>query len=71
MPKKQRCSKYVSNRRCKRNVVVGNDRCYQHKNEIVIDNTIDDTNKCCFCEEECNLHSQSCGRCARMLSLFI
>lgn len=25
---------------------------------------------CCFCAEECNIHSQSCGRCSRILTGF-
>lgn len=28
-----------------------------------------DYGKCCFCNEECNIHSQSCGKCAREMTM--
>ena len=27
-----------------------------------------DVGKCCFCDQECNPSSQSCGRCARLVT---
>ena len=32
-----------------------------------VDNNI---NKCCFCDNECNPLSQSCGFCARFISCY-
>jgi len=46
----------------------------EEKKEEVIQNnpappTYDDRNFCCFCGDEISMHSQACGRCARIGSM--
>lgn len=59
-------------RRCKRNAIMFG-KCMQHnKNTINKDSNkqiTDDYAVCCFCGEHCNPCSQSCGICARIISL--
>lgn len=69
MPKQSKiyCSQivYVSKkrRRC-RNTVCSNGKCYKHYQP-----SFPEYGKCCFCQGECNPCSQSCGRCARNMTM--
>ena len=67
-----RCSEYVidkgtnKRRKCKKKVIYGKKYCHIH-DDLFKDWEV---GKCCFCLEECNPASQSCGRCARQLWFF-
>jgi hypothetical protein len=66
---------------CKLHPKKGNIYCHvhiknNHVNSTVISNSDDiinkynfDINKCFCCNDECNPHSQACGRCARILTM--
>jgi len=82
----KRCKHNVVDKRtgrkriCKLNANNNDIHCYIHKisknnsnnnndnNDIV--NDIIEEGKCCFCKNDCNPLSQSCGRCARSLSWY-
>ena len=65
-------NKTKKSRKCK-NITNDSIFCRIHINTFIpiINNNFDSNtvyiNKCCFCNEECNPCSQSCGRCARNL----
>lgn len=74
MPKTKRCEYYVKDkktnrqRRCKRKITNNKTRCNIHN---YINNYInEDINNCCFCNDVCDPQSQSCGQCARLVSLY-
>ena len=61
MKQKNRCLVKRNNRRCKKYVAIKNNphqkkMCASHMRKYTY---------CCFCGEECNPMSQSCGKCAR------
>ena len=70
MKTKKRCSKIVANRKCKR--FTEEEFCFQHKelkfHENFENNFDPSKGYCCFCGDECNPCSQSCGKCARRLT---
>ena len=71
MVKYKRCSEYVFDRnkkirrKCKNRITNNKTYCSIHKEDDPFKNWR--MGLCCFCLEECNPASQSCGRCARML----
>jgi hypothetical protein len=59
--------KTIKGRRCRRRILKGKSYCCVH-NKALFDTL--NIGICCFCGNECNPCSQSCGRCARQLSFF-
>lgn len=53
-------------RRCKKRVRNGKSYCFIHNT----DNLQSKYNNCCYCNEQCNPLSQSCGRCARIIGWY-
>ena len=69
MPKitRNRCSKLIYSskkwRKCK-NTIHQDGKCRKHYLPY-----IPEIGRCCFCQGECNPCSQSCGRCARDMTM--
>lgn len=76
MVKNQRCKHILydkingKKRLCKNKSTNNSNFCHIHMKTIYTNNIPDyltnEYNKCCFCNEECNPSSQTCGRCARI-----
>ncbi len=62
-----KCNQYVVGvnnkmRKCKNKPIKNEKYCKKHKKFVY-----PTVGQCCFCFEDCNEQSQSCGRCARKL----
>ena len=83
--KKRRCKSVVidkttkKKRRCRKKSINGESTCSIHKilstPRVIKDRYIDSYSEtvygqCCFCKSLCNPASQSCGRCARIVSWY-
>lgn len=53
-------------RKC-RNSAHNNSKCHKHYKPSFSPNS--EVGQCCFCQGECNPCSQSCGRCARDMTM--
>jgi len=82
MPKtnKRKCKSSVAIKKtkkfrgCRKTAMNGADYCSIHKPKFVVaseDHFLENEyGKCCFCNQQCNILSQSCGRCARIGSWY-
>lgn len=72
--KTKRCDYYVKDkktkkqRRCKKKITNNKTQCNIHYN--LNNNFNNNFNNCCFCDDICDYQSQSCGQCARLISLY-
>lgn len=77
MPKTNKCKclslviekKTKRKRRCRKYSLNGEKYCFVHKINNIITNE-NEYSQCCYCNNSCNISSQTCGRCARIVSLY-